>query len=192
MSGGSLSAALDQGEKCNFAIKDTNPDDGSAIPRNYFCEWELEIDLLKVYYLSIKRDHYPVKETIELNIIGESKEEQVTDIELASTDPENPWERYVLLETKTLQIFARNKYNTYESTFQITLEQAENSAALQLFQQMAVILLSMLCCCLCISCCSLLCRLKCKKSERINPEDDDLASENASRQSGRRRDPPPA
>ena len=77
--------------------------------------------------MSIKRDHYPVKETIELNILGQSKQEQVNDIELASTDPENPWERYVLLETQSLEIYTRNKYNTFESTFQITIEQAESN-----------------------------------------------------------------
>ena len=65
----------------------------------------------------MKRDHYPIKETIELNIIGATKQETVNDIELASTDANNPWERYVLLETKTLEIYARNKYNTNESTF---------------------------------------------------------------------------
>ena len=73
MSGGSLAAALDQGEVCNFAIKDTNVTDGTTIPRNYFCQWSLDISIGNVYYLSIRRDHYPQKETIELNIIGQSK-----------------------------------------------------------------------------------------------------------------------
>ena len=75
-----------------------------------------------VYYLSIKRDHYPVKETIELKIIGERKSEHVSDVELHSTNKNTPWERYVLLETKQLEIYARNKYNTFEPTFQVTLE----------------------------------------------------------------------
>ena len=112
--------------------------------------------------MSIKRDHYPVKETIELSILGQGKQEQVSDIELASTDPDNPWERYVLLETQSLEIYTRNKYNTFESTFQITIEQADNNQAVALFQQMAMILMMMLMCCLCISCCSLICRLRCK------------------------------
>ena len=70
MAGDSLAAALEDGELCNFSIQDLTPEDGNQIPRNYFCSWSVDIDINKVYYLSIKRDHYPVKETIELNIIG--------------------------------------------------------------------------------------------------------------------------
>ena len=117
MSGGSLATALEQGEVCNFEIKAPAIEDGGQIPRNYYCEWSLDISIESVYYLSIKRDQYPVRETIELNILGATKQEQVTDIELASTDANNPWERYVLLETQTLQIFVRNKYNSAEPTF---------------------------------------------------------------------------
>ena len=63
-----------------------------------------------------------MRETIGLNIEGATAQEQVTDIELASTDANNPWERYVLLETQSLDIFVRNRYNSEEATFQITLE----------------------------------------------------------------------
>ena len=80
-----------------------------------------------IYYLSIKRDHYPVKETIVLKIVGDHKSESVSDVELASTNKNTPWERYVLLETKQLEIYTRNKYNTFEPTFQITIEQADAS-----------------------------------------------------------------
>ena len=80
-----------------------------------------------VYYLSIRRDHYPVKETIELKIQGEFKSEHVNDVELASTNKNTPWERYVLLETRELEIYTRNKYNTFEPTFQVTIEQADAS-----------------------------------------------------------------
>ena len=92
------------------------------------------MDINKVYYLGIKRDHYPVKETIELKITGERKSESVSDVELASTNRHTPWERYVLLETKYLGIYTRNKYNTFEPTFQIIIEQAESSHAAALFQ----------------------------------------------------------
>ena len=119
---------------CNFEIKVPSIEDGGQIPRNYFCQWSLPISVANVYWLSIKRDQYPVRETIELNILGATKQEQVTDIELASQSADNPWERYVLLDTQTLEIFVRNKYNSEEATFQITLQQAENTAAALLFQ----------------------------------------------------------
>ena len=95
-----------------------------------------------------------------------------------------------------MEIYTRNKYNTFESTFQITIEQAESNQAVALFQQMAMILMMMLMCCLCISCCSLICRLRCKSAERLAnrveygnqvANEDDIVSENASRQSGARR-----
>ena len=44
------------------------------------------------------------------------------DIELASTDPEVEWERYALVNTKALWIFARNKLETAaRQTFEIRL-----------------------------------------------------------------------
>ena len=43
-------------------------------------------------------------------------------MELASTDPEIEWERYALVNTRALWIYARNKENTADmSTFELRL-----------------------------------------------------------------------
>ena len=92
------------------------------IPENYYCQWEIKIDQEAEYQLSIKRDFFPVLEQLELNIIGENKQQVVRDIELASTSPDIEWERYQLVNTDALQIFARNKNKTLTSqTFTINL-----------------------------------------------------------------------
>ena len=53
-------------------------------------------------------------------IIGGSKRQLVQDVELASTSPDIEWERYALVNTDMLQIFARNKANTSNTnTFSI-------------------------------------------------------------------------
>lgn len=51
------------------------------------------------YQLQIARDFYPIKEQLELNILGNDKQQQVRDIELASTSPDIEWERYALINT---------------------------------------------------------------------------------------------
>ena len=57
-------------------------------------------------------------------IIGGQKQQLVRDIELASSSPDIEFERYALVNTDMLQIFARNKKDTAESqTFLITLTQ---------------------------------------------------------------------
>jgi len=59
---------------------------------------------------------------MEVNIIGSDKQQLVRNNELASTSPDEEWERYVLVDTETLQIFARNKIETIASrTFQMTV-----------------------------------------------------------------------
>ena len=59
---------------------------------------------------------------MEVNIIGSEKQQLVRNNELASTSPDEEWERYVLVDTETLQIFARNKIETIASrTFQMTV-----------------------------------------------------------------------
>lgn len=79
------------------------------IPQNYFCKWEMSIDQGATYTLSIQRNFFPIQEQLELNIIGTDKIQQVKDIELASTSPDIEWERYALINTQSLMIFARNK-----------------------------------------------------------------------------------
>ena len=52
------------------------------------------------------------------------------DIELASTSPDIEWERYQLVNTDALQIFARNKNKTLTSqTFTINLWQYPSTTA---------------------------------------------------------------
>lgn len=121
----------------------------------------------------------------------------MTDKELASTDPDDPWERYVLLETQTLQIFTRNLYNTNDSTFEITIQQSEDGGAARMFQQLIGLLLVLLCCCFGVSATSVLCRMRCGHKERVqdiaadgrNPRDPNGGD--AARRGGRRQDQHP-
>ena len=66
------------------------------------------------YNLQIKRDYFEPKEQLELNIIGDNKQQLVRDRELASTDPDLEWERYALVNTEELRIYARNLEKTSE------------------------------------------------------------------------------
>jgi hypothetical protein len=59
-----------------------------------------------------------------MNIIGDEKQQEVIDLELASTSPNTEWERFALVNTNQLQIYVRNKYDTPDQqTFMITLSE---------------------------------------------------------------------
>ena len=85
------------------------------------------------------------------------------DAELESTSPDIEWERYALVNTETLEIYARNRYRTSRySTFQMKLKKtfsAEESSGLQ---QLTLLLMMILLCCLCMACCTVILRLRCK------------------------------
>ena len=59
----------------------------------------------------------------------------MTDLELASTSPDIEWERYALVNTESLLIYARNRRRTVEyQTFEMKLKQvfsAEEASGLQ-------------------------------------------------------------
>ena len=85
------------------------------------------------------------------------------DIELASTSPDIEWERYQLVNTDALQIFARNKNRTLVSqTFSITVKMNFSKEEVEGFAQLTLLLIMVLLCCLCTACCLVLLRLKCK------------------------------
>jgi len=67
-----IQSALDNSEEVSFSIKRSG--DASVIPANYFCKWSIELKTSIEYQLSIRRNYFPVKEQIELNIIGEEKQ----------------------------------------------------------------------------------------------------------------------
>ena len=71
ITGSDLSDALTNGNEVSFAIAQNA--DSESIPRNYFCAWDVDINSKAEYQLSIKRSFYPIKELLELMIIGGSK-----------------------------------------------------------------------------------------------------------------------
>ena len=77
---GGLKEALSNGEVVTFSIVKAN--NFNKIPENQFCEWSLLIDPELTYSLQIKRDFYPVREQIEVTMIGSDKKQQVRDEEL--------------------------------------------------------------------------------------------------------------
>ena len=100
------------------------------------------------------------------------------DIELASTSPDIEWERYQLVNTDALQIFARNKNRTPAlQTFSITLVMSFSQEEKEGFAQLTLLLIMILLCCLCTACCLVLLRLKCKinrrsvRDDRMNDQD---------------------
>ena len=103
------------------------------------------------------------------------------DRELASTNPDIEWERYALVNTEQLLIYARNLKKTSEfQTFQMKLKQvfsAEESSGLQ---QLTLLLMMILLCCLCMACCTVMLRLRCKyRNQRVNGEGiDDMVEAN--------------
>ena len=55
-------------------------------------------------------------------IIGREKKQNVRDIELSSTGADIEWERYALISTTKLQIYAKNRKTTPDlQTFNIKL-----------------------------------------------------------------------
>ena len=72
LSGGDLSKALHHSDnELSFSI--VRQSDVGYIPQNYFCQWKFEIDAKQDYQLSISRNFSPLREKLELNIIGETK-----------------------------------------------------------------------------------------------------------------------
>ena len=106
-SGADAKTLLKDGNEITFSI--LRATEAGIIPRNYFCSWTLELEEAAEYQMSIKRNFSPIKEQLELNIIGEKKQQLVQDAELASSSPEIEWERFALVNTKGINIFARNK-----------------------------------------------------------------------------------
>ena len=95
---------------------------GSTLPRNFFCAWQIDLDVDAQYQLKIKRQFYPMQEQLELSIMGKTKTQLVFDQELASTSPETEWEKYAIINTKAIWLFARNREQTAElQTFVVTL-----------------------------------------------------------------------
>lgn len=95
-----------------FAIKQLPT--SNNLPANYFCRWNVNIESELDYQLSIKRNFFPLQEQLELKITGGEKQQLVKDNELASQDPDIEWERFALVKTDNLEIFARNKARTKE------------------------------------------------------------------------------
>lgn len=60
LAGGDLREGLANGEEVYFSIMRTVEQD--IIPKNYFCKWEIDIELTYDYQMSIKRNFFPVKE----------------------------------------------------------------------------------------------------------------------------------
>ena len=94
------------------------------------------------------------------------------DNELASTSPDIEWERYALVNTESLQIFARNKKETSEfQTFEMKLKQTFSVEESSGLQQLTLLLMMILLCCLCMACCTVMLRLRCKfRNQRVNGE----------------------
>lgn len=69
---GSLKKQIDNDQEVQFAIQ--RAAGYLNIPENYFCKWEITIDKASEYNLSIKRSFNPIKEQLELNIIGDNKQ----------------------------------------------------------------------------------------------------------------------
>ena len=112
-----------------------------------------------------------------MNIKGETKQQQVNDRELASTDPDQDWERYALVNTKHLEIFARNKFDTPEQeTFMINLKMTKLFEEVSPMQQLTVMLMMILLCCLCMACCAVFVRIGCKSCKRraVNNRNSDV------------------
>lgn len=116
--------ALKDGTEINFQIVQSQKQ--RVIPQNYFCRWDILVEKESTYQLSIQRNYYPILEQLELNIVGNKKQQLVRDNELVSTDPDIEFEKYTLVNTEALQIFARNKDTTNAlQTFQIKLRQED-------------------------------------------------------------------
>lgn len=127
--------------------------------------------------MQIKREFNELKEQLELNIIGDKKQQLVRDVELRSTSPDIEWERYALINTEQLTIYARNIRRTSEfKTFEIKLQQSFSIDEASGLQQLTMLLMMVLLCCLCMACCTVLLRLRCKfRNQRVGGDNlDDL------------------
>lgn len=96
-------------------------------------------------------------------IIGKERQQNVRDIELSSTGIDIEWERYALISTAKLQIFAKNRETTPDlQTFNIKLQKTLADDEDMALQQLTLLLMMILLCCLCIACCTVLLRLRCR------------------------------
>jgi len=128
------------------------------IPQNTFCSWKIDLNMRAVYVLEVTRDAGATKEIMGLKITGARKIEYVEDFQLLSQNKDKRTERYVLLDSKHLEMFVRNKFPTENPTFSMNLNMTVNSrkGVSKWFLMMVSIMMGILLLCICF-CCVLFC-----------------------------------
>lgn len=124
---GNLDAALAQGKNAYFLITnekanmtDTNP--LPTIPKDYYCQWQVSLNSLHVYYLKIRRQDPPL-EHVEIQVVGAFRIKNILDEELQQkgTDPDG-WESYYIQSATSIVIRTKSLALQSGPTFQISLE----------------------------------------------------------------------
>ena len=182
---GSLQEAFNQQESISFTIV-PGVTQGSEIPRNYFCQWNIDLDVNQQYWITITRGAYPVMEELTLNIIGLTEQSEVTDDGLRATSPFRESELFLLRDTDEIEIYARNKYESLVSTFEIRISQVYTyTQQAEMMESFLSLIFLLMICCTFLLCVSILSRVRCKR--RVSDDEIDRELQNADNESQARR-----
>lgn len=156
---------------------DLNLSNTNSIQRNYFCNWEVDLDPTAIYSISIERYSTDAEE-IELVAKSDDKFYSYSNDQL-----QTEINIYKLVESSHLTIYARNKLESSSATFRVQISQTITESKNDLYwltgafggivMLVGVCLIVLLLCCVCVFLVALLIRCFYSGTEairdRINP-----------------------
>lgn len=139
------------------------------MPRNYFCNWEVNLNYDTVYTLSILRSNKSTPdEELQINIHGYDSVVATTDRDLLpDKDQGYTWSSYILVEASKLDIYARNINDNSEGTFEIRIEIKSLGATTNtMMNNLVLIAMCSMTCCMCFMCCAFCFKIATKQDRR--------------------------